>query len=176
MQPKKTGCVSSQCDTNRLVSSLPEDLVSHRSLEHKLPSRATADPECTCQTKEGRSPLDHLKRDPNLGLAVKLRTQFNRMCGGDEQRLPREHLTGVARLTFVRLFKTAQSQPLQFWPFSSPVWVHPGRDRRACEGRTVVCGPVTGPAIAVKASLWSRPHVDASTFCRAVQYHVDVPF
>ncbi len=167
--------VSSKQGTNRLDSRSTGLPLTRRKLQPLLSVAAGVEPECTCQTKEGHSPLDLLKRNPNLGLAARRDDRPSRMCDGDEQRHPREHLIRCVYSGYARLFRIAQLQPSPFWPFGSQDWVRPGQVLRVCKAATAMCDRSTGSAIAANASLWSRPHVDAASVSRASRSLLDQP-
>ena len=114
-------------------------------------------------------PLDLLKRNPNCGLAARFKFGPRRICGSDEQRCPREYLISNVRQPLARLFNTAQSQHFQNLFFGSQDPAQPGPVRRAYENRPRDVWSFFGPAIAAKASLWSRPHVDASPTINALR-------
>jgi hypothetical protein len=96
------------------------------------------------------------------------------MCDGDEQRHPREHLIRGVYSGYAWLFRIAQSQ-LSPWPFGSQNPVRPGQVLRVCKAVKVMSDLLKWSAVAAKASLWSRPHVDAASVSSASRSLINQP-
>jgi hypothetical protein len=71
--------------------------------------------------------------------------------------------------------RIAQSQPSPNWPFGSQNPVRPGQVLRACTAVKVLSDLPKWSAIAAKASLWSRSHVDAASVSSASRSLIDQP-